>query len=166
MKIYRLPQLAESNPGSSEYYLGPGEIETDALYLIYGRLRPRETGRKITTAEGAEEILCVIKGAIKVKCGNNSFTVTAGEAFLSKKAQTISLDNPGAEEAIYISAGSRPKAEEKKEKTAPAVEKSEDQGQGAVEHREEPPPSKIEEEDEYLIVADETLEGEAAEKKD
>src|SRR5574340_12020 len=105
MKIYKLPHLADANQ-NNEYRLGP-DVDTDSVYLLYGRLRPGEAARSVTTAEGAEEIVCVVKGTIKVKAGSSVFTVTAGEAFISRKPQTFTLDNAGREEAVYISAGAR-----------------------------------------------------------
>lgn len=104
MKIYKLPQLAELNP-NNEYSLGPGELG-GSVYLTYGRLRPKETSKRLSPGEGREEIICIIKGSIRIKSGKTSFTVGAGEAFHSKEAQVFLLDNLGDEEAVYISAGS------------------------------------------------------------
>lgn len=104
MKIYKLPQLAELCP-ENEYRLGKEDLSTSSVYLLYGRLRPKEASRKITTAQGSEEIICVVKGRINVRCGKTAFSVGAGEAFHSKEAQTFLFDNAGDEEAIYIAAG-------------------------------------------------------------
>lgn len=103
MKIYKLPQLAELSP-NNEYSLGPGELG-GSVYLTYGRLRPNETSKRLSPGEGREEIICILKGSIRIKSGKTSFTVGAGEAFHSKDAQVFLLDNLGDEEAVYIAAG-------------------------------------------------------------
>ncbi len=162
MKIYKLPQLADAN-NNNEYCLGPG-VDTNSVYLLYGRLRPGETARMVTTPEGAEEIICVVKGTVKVKSGNSVFTVTAGEAFISGKPQTFILDNAGSEEAIYISAGARAGSLEKNEKppgkpAEPAAGKI--QAAHAAGLAEEASMSKAEDEAGYIITEDETLEEEA-----
>lgn len=107
MKIYKLPQLAELNP-EGEFLLGPDEISTKAVYLLYGRMRPKETSRKLAPIDGHEQIICVIKGNIRAKCGKASFHVSAGEAFHS--SSPLVLDNMGDVEAIYIAAGGRSEA--------------------------------------------------------
>ncbi len=104
MKIYKLPQLAELSP-ENEYRLGKEELPTSSVYLLYGRLRPKESSKKLTVAEGNEEIICVVKGKIKVRCGKTVFSVEPGEAFHSRAAQSFLLDNLGDEEAVYIAAG-------------------------------------------------------------
>lgn len=166
MKIYKLPHLADANQ-TNEYCLGP-DLDTDSVYLLYGRLRPGEAARSVTTAEGAEEIICVVKGTVKVKAGNSVFTVTAGEAFISRKPQTFTLDNAGREEeAVYISAGARACSPEKKgtpsEKPSEPVGGKAQATQAAV-TAEEASMSKAEDEADYIIIEDETLEEEAGEK--
>ena len=103
MKIYRLPLLAELNP-NSECSLGPDEIG-GTVYLTYGRLRPKETSKSLSPGAGREEIICVLKGSIRVNSGKTSFTIGAGEAFHSKEAQVFLLDNVGDDEAVYIATG-------------------------------------------------------------
>lgn len=124
MKIYKLPQLAELNP-NNEYSLGPGELG-GSVYLTYGRLRPKETSKRLSPGEGREEIICILKGSIRIKSGKTSFTVGAGEAFHSKEAQVFLLDNLGDEEAVYISAGSAsPRATADEEKPECKTEEAE-----------------------------------------
>lgn len=103
MKIYKLPQLADQNP-DGEFTLGPDELSTNAVYLLYGRLLPKGS-KKIAPKEGHEDIVFVLKGLVKVRCGKSTFGVGAGEAFHS--SGEITLDNAGAEEAAYIIAGGR-----------------------------------------------------------
>lgn len=107
MKIFKLPQLAELSE-NGEYCLGPEELNT-SVYLLYGRLRPNEASRKIAAQAGSEEIICVVKGSIRVRCGKTSFSASSGEAFLLKD-QTFYLDNLGDDEAIYIAAGGKAEA--------------------------------------------------------
>ncbi|MBI5826398.1 MAG: hypothetical protein HZB22_01500 [Deltaproteobacteria bacterium] len=105
MKIYKLPKLAELQPDGA-YRVGSVDAAgAGAVYLVYGRLRPKEASKKITTSEGCEEIFCVVKGNMKVRCGKAAFTVNSGEAFRSAAGQTFLLDNLDDEESIYIAAG-------------------------------------------------------------
>lgn len=111
MKIYKLPKLAELQPDGA-YRVGSEDAGASAVYLVYGRLRPREASKKITTAEGCEEIICVVKGNVKVRCGKAAFTVNSGEAFRSPAGQTFLLDNLDDEESIFIAAGGPSTAKE------------------------------------------------------
>ncbi|MBI5902945.1 MAG: hypothetical protein HZB84_05625 [Deltaproteobacteria bacterium] len=104
MKIYKLPKLAELRPDGA-YRVGSEDAGAGAVYLVYGRLRPKEASKKITTAEGCEEIICVVKGNMRVRCGKAAFTVNSGEAFRSAAGQTFLLDNLDDEESIFIAAG-------------------------------------------------------------
>lgn len=159
MKIYKLPQLAELTH-LGEYRLGPDDLNTQAVHLIYGRLRPKETARKISAAEGYEEIVCVIKGNLRVKYGKTIFMLSAGEAFHSKDAQTLVIDNMGDEEAVYISAGGRALKEANaaadkagkasSAQTAPAEERIQDEA--------------AEVESEFVITEDDSAEEETEEK--
>ena len=106
MKIYRLPTLAEASP-NGEYRLGPEETQTGSAYVVYGRLRPGQTGHRLVLDEGHEEIVCVVKGTMTVSCGKKSFTVSAGEAFNPGSGNEVAMDNAGQSEAIFISARSR-----------------------------------------------------------
>lgn len=105
MKIYKLPKLAELQPDGA-YRVGSEDAgDAGAVYLVYGRLRPREASKKITTAEGCEEIIYVVKGNMKVRTGKAAFAVNSGEAFRSPAGQTFLLDNLDDEESIFIAAG-------------------------------------------------------------
>ncbi len=157
MKIYKLPLLADATH-SNEYCLGPG-LDTGSVYLLYGRLRPGETERKITTSEGAEEIICIVKGTVKVKAGNYSFAMSAGEAFASRKPQTFILDNTGPEEAIYISAGSRGFSQKEKPPEKPVESAAGETPPQAAAPSEITP--GVEGEAEYIIMKDDTLKEES-----
>ncbi|MFQ5735298.1 MAG: cupin domain-containing protein [Thermodesulfobacteriota bacterium] len=144
MKIYKLPMLADSGP-SGEYRLGPEEAATDSVYILYGRLRPGETNHKTSLPEGHEEIICVVKGTLRVTCCKRTFDVSAGEAF-NPRTSTISLDNAGEGEAIFISARGCPasdapneaqaneptKGEGRPEEDAPAAAGPEEEDDGFV----------------------------------
>jgi hypothetical protein len=104
MKIYKLPQLAEMSP-EGDYCLGVKDLESDAVYLYYGRLRPGEKGRTLKAAEGYEEIVYIIKGGLTVRRGRTNFQASAGEAFHC--IDEVLIDNPNDDETIYIAAGGR-----------------------------------------------------------
>ena len=103
MKIYKLPQLADSAQ-PSEYRLGPENSSAGSVYMVYGRIRPGEAPRKLACAAGHEEIFCVIKGTVSVRKGQSSFPVTAGEAFHAGEGETLYLETAGNEEAVYVAA--------------------------------------------------------------
>ncbi len=104
MKIYKLPQLAEMSP-EGDYCLGSKDLESDAVYLYYGRLRPGEKARTLKAAEGYEEIVYIIKGGLTVKRGRTVFQASAGEAFHC--IDEVLIDNPNDDETVYIAAGGR-----------------------------------------------------------
>jgi len=105
MKIYKLPQLADSNP-TTEYRLGPENSCAGSVYMVYGRIRPAEPARKISCASGDEELVCLVKGTVSVRKGKSSFTVSAGEAFHAGAGETLYLETVGDEDAVYLAAGS------------------------------------------------------------
>lgn len=104
MKIYKLPELAESHP-ERRYLLGSKDLSTDAVYLGYRSIVPRGPEAELTPREGYEEVVYILKGSVRVKCARSEFSVKAGEAF--HPAGPIRLDNPEEEEAVYIVAGGR-----------------------------------------------------------
>ena len=104
MKIYKLPQLADMDPGG-EYCLSSEDIKSNAVYLYYGRLRPGEKSRRLTAQEGHEEIIYIIKGTLRAKHGKTVFQASAGEAFHC--AAEMLIDNPNEDEVIYLAAGGR-----------------------------------------------------------
>jgi len=106
MKIFKLPKLAESAADGS-FCLGSHELDSNAVYMLYSRLRPGEGPKKISPAEGTEEIIFVIKGNVRVKCGKTDFLVGPGEAFHSKECSSFHLENIGSDDAVFIAAGGR-----------------------------------------------------------
>jgi glyoxylate utilization-related uncharacterized protein len=109
MKIYKLPVLSE-NDDSREYCLGCDDLDTHAVYILYGRLSPNEANREVSPLEGHEAILYLIKGEIKVTREGVDFTISDGEAFHMKDNESVILGNLSEKESIYIMAGgnSRP----------------------------------------------------------
>lgn len=106
MKIFKLPKLAESAVDGS-YCLGSHELDSNAVYMLYSRLRPGDAPRKVAHADGSEEIIFVMKGNIRVRCGKMDFVVGPGEAFHSKECSTFQLENIGSDDAVFIAAGGR-----------------------------------------------------------
>lgn len=150
MKIYRLPQLADANPEGT-YILNGHDLDSCAVHMLYGKVRPGEAPRKLSPAEGAEEIVLVLKGSIKVKCGKTSATVGPGEAFHLKGTEELYIENNGNIEAAYIAAGGSSLNGVKSEEKAPPAEPEE----AVQEEKAEP-----EEETEFIITKDNSTEEE------
>ncbi len=118
MKIYKLPQLAEMSP-DGEYCLNGEDIQSDAVYLYYGRLGAGEKAKRLADREGCEEIIYIIKGAITARHGKTVFQAGTGEAFHC--TGEVLIENPNPDEAIYLATGGRAKeaAKEPQKETAP-----------------------------------------------
>lgn len=144
MKIFKLPKLAESAQDGS-FFLGQREIATDAVYMLYARMRHGDPPRKVVPPQGAEEIILVLKGNIRARCGKMDFVVGPGEAFHPKGCESFQLENIGSDEAVFIAAGGkgvRPAAEAAKEMVV----------EEAPEPQEEPRDEAREEEQEFFIT--------------
>jgi uncharacterized cupin superfamily protein len=141
MKIFKLPKLAESAADGS-FCLGSNELGSNAVYMLYSRLRPGDAPKKISPAEGTEEIIFVIKGNIRVKCAKMDFLVGPGEAFHSKECAAFHMENIGSDDAVFISAGGRGGT-----KTVKPVEK-----ESAPAVHEEIKEEKAPEEEEFIIT--------------
>jgi len=79
MKTYDLKRLAKKEE-EKEYVLGLKDLQTHAVYMIYGILNPGDKERKVHPGKGHEEILCIIKGAVKVESQNETISLSEGEA--------------------------------------------------------------------------------------
>jgi len=99
MKIFKLPQLAELS-GLSEYVLSAEGA--DAAVLRWGRLLPKETGRKVSSAGTGPDIVYIVKGVLSVKCAKSALPVSAGEAFFINGNTGMEFDNAGDADAVYI----------------------------------------------------------------
>lgn len=136
MKIFRLPQLVDASCDGT-FRVG---AEGSTVYMLYGRIRQGESGRKAGSA-GADEIICVIKGAVKVRAGKTSFIAGPGEAFCARGE--VSIENACSDDAIYLAAGST--AQAAPERKAPSEAER-------TEPKKEAPP--VEEEREFIITRD------------
>jgi len=141
MKIFKLPKLADSASDGS-FRLGTEELGSDAVYMLYTRLRPGEGPKKFVPADGAEEIIFVMKGNLRVKSSKTDFLVGPGEAFHSKGATSFQMENIGSDDAVFISAGGR------------AAAKAARPAEGAAEETEavEKEEKAEEEENEFIIT--------------
>ena len=104
MKIYKLPTLSE-NDDSKEYCLGCDDLNTQAVYILYGRLSPEESNRELTPRKTFEAILYLLKGEIQVTKEGRDFTISKGEAFHIKESESVNLRNLSDKESTYIMAG-------------------------------------------------------------
>lgn len=103
MNIYDISYLASVHDG--EYVLGAEDLHTHACYLIYGFLKPGESGRIIKPGEGHEEIVCLVRGEVFLSKGSENIILRQGHAFHLKDDETYLMDNNGKADAVYIIAG-------------------------------------------------------------
>ncbi|HEY4707335.1 MAG TPA: cupin domain-containing protein [Thermodesulfobacteriota bacterium] len=150
MKIYRLPQLAEANPEGT-YMLDGHELNSSSVHMLYGKIRPGEAPKKLSPAEGSDEIIFVLKGSLRVRCGKTAAAIGPGEAFHLKSTDAYFIENTGNIEAAYIAAGGSStngvKAVEKQAAPAPQ--------EAALQ---EEKPVVVEEETEFIITRDNSTE--------
>lgn len=104
MKIFRLPRLADSAADGS-FCLGQGETGSTSVYMLYARIRPGDAPRRLSGGNGAEEIIFVVRGNIRVRRGKLDFVVGPGEAFLADGGAPFELENIGSDEAVFVAAG-------------------------------------------------------------
>ncbi|NOX61564.1 MAG: cupin domain-containing protein [Chloroflexi bacterium] len=98
--------LKERVRGSGEVAIGPSEAGTLTTYLIYGRLTPRETGRRIRPGQGREEIFFLINGRVRMLlAGGNEVEIRAGSAVPLKEGTDCWLSNLTDKPVEYIVAG-------------------------------------------------------------
>ncbi len=106
MKVFNVKSLAEDAEG--EYVLGLRDLETHAVYLIYGFLLPGEGGRKLRPGRGHEEILCVVQGEVIVQAPRETRSLKSGEAIHLREDDEFYLENKGGKTAYYVLAGGHP----------------------------------------------------------
>jgi len=102
MKTVDLKERAKKSDG--EYVFGADDTGSHACYMIYGTLRPGETGRVIKPGKGHEEIVLAARGILTV-AGDFSGTLSEGSAIHLAGEQTCYLENNGAADAVYVIAG-------------------------------------------------------------
>ncbi len=102
-KVFNVVPGPENAEG--ELILGLKQLGTHACYLIYGVLEPGQTGRQIRPGPGHEEICLVAGGEVEVVVAGERYPLTAGHAFHLAGEDSVVLDNPGTERAVYVIAG-------------------------------------------------------------
>jgi hypothetical protein len=89
---------------SGEYILGSEQTGSHACYLIYGTMKPGETGRKLEPGKGHEELFLAVSGDL-VATGHFTGTIKEGQAVHLKGDETCQLQNDSNMEATYIISG-------------------------------------------------------------
>lgn len=103
LKTFELQAKASAADGG-EQILGSRDTGSHACYLVYGVMKPRETGRRIIPGAGHEELVLAVKGSFMVS-GCLAGELPEGSAFHLVGDKTCCLENRTAEEAIYVLAG-------------------------------------------------------------
>jgi len=101
MEIFEVFSRIET---SGEYILGAEATGSHACYLIYGRLQGREKGRRLQPGKGHEELILALKGNLNLS-GFSAGTLPEGQAVHLRGEETLWLENPSAEPAVYVIAG-------------------------------------------------------------
>ena len=101
VKVY---DVAGKVAGSGEYILGAEATGSHACYLIYGLLRPGETGRQLRPGAGHEEMVLCIAGGIRLS-GCTSGDLRAGQAVHLRGEEMCNVTNSCDVDAIYVIAG-------------------------------------------------------------
>lgn len=101
MKIFEvISQVGDSG----EYILGAEATGSHACYLIYGRLQGLEQGRQLKPGKGHEELLLAVKGDLRFT-GSSAGLLRQGQALHLQGEETLWLENPAPEPAVYVLAG-------------------------------------------------------------
>lgn len=103
MKSYPVREPAKKSGG--EYVLGMKDLKTHACYLIYGELKPGESGRKVCPGGGHEEILLAVVGDLTMTGEKLSGVLPEGSAVHLQGEESCTIGNPGSGNAIYVMAG-------------------------------------------------------------
>lgn len=91
---------------SGESALGPEEAGTLSTYLIYGKLAPNESGRRLRPGQGREEILFVIDGRVRLEGASfQEITCGAGTAVSLPEGSDCWLSNLTTSIVQYVIAG-------------------------------------------------------------
>ncbi|MBE9527912.1 MAG: hypothetical protein IME99_01590 [Proteobacteria bacterium] len=101
MKIYRLATLAELTP-ERVVELGTDELGAEHIGIRYQTLSPKERAHVAKSSKGREEIVFIVKGALKATVEQSNFPVSAGESFYSENE--IVLENCSDTEAAFLTA--------------------------------------------------------------
>ncbi len=103
LKTYPVRRFSRENNG--EYVLGLKDLATHACYLIYGELKPGESGRVFCPGVGHEEILVVVSGDLEVEGEPFTGRLPEGEAIHLRDEESCMLANLGESRAVYVMAG-------------------------------------------------------------
>ncbi len=87
-----------------EQILGSQDTGSHACYLVYGVMKPRESGRRVKPGSGHEELVLAAQGDFIVT-GHYAGALPAGSAFHLAGEETCFLENAGDSEAVYVLAG-------------------------------------------------------------
>ncbi len=105
MKSFNLAGLAATQGG--EYTLGARDLHSQACYLIYGLLKPGESGRVVRPGRGYEEILCALDGPLLILSSRGEDKLEKGHALHVKEDESFSIANPSDFPVVYVLAGGR-----------------------------------------------------------
>ena len=103
MKIIELAKRAAAE-AEGESVLGLADTGSHACYMIYGIVKPGESGRLVNPGHGHEEIILAARGAFNLT-GAAEGRLAEGCAFHCAGDTSIFLENPGDEDAVYIISG-------------------------------------------------------------
>ena len=103
MRSFDLAGLASAFGG--EYVLGKKDLNSDACYMIYGRLKGGEAERLIRPGKGREEILCAVDGPLLMHTRGGEIVLKQGHAIHVKGENSFLVSNPSDRPVIYIMAG-------------------------------------------------------------
>jgi uncharacterized cupin superfamily protein len=90
--------------GSGEYVLGHDATGSHACYLIYGVLRPGETGRELRPGAGHEEMVLCISGTMRLSGGCEG-VLRQGQAIHLRGEEACRAENLSEEDTRYVIAG-------------------------------------------------------------
>ena len=106
--FFRAEELVEIAEGGVSYRQVGTSLATKSIQLLHECYQPGSgTGRHSITHEG-EECGIVLKGRLQVTVGDETATLTAGDAYYFKSSQPHSFENRGNEPCELISACTPP----------------------------------------------------------
>lgn len=105
MKIYKLPDLADTAPGGV-FELGKDELKTDSIALRYCKLPPRASQHRVEAEPDRKVVLFVVSGCVNIRLKKTEFSMSAGEAMMLCATDEAVLDNPDENPAAYLIASS------------------------------------------------------------
>lgn len=103
MKSFDLERLASTM--GDEYVLGWKDLHSQACYLVYGVLAPREQDRLVRPGVGFEEILCAVGGPLLLHTRHGDLTLEKGHAMHVTEHDSFLISNPEDARVVYVIAG-------------------------------------------------------------